>query len=220
MAAFQHVRAQVTLTKDTAIPADACMNVWHFNCGPGSTEVAVEVGILAKLDAFYSDIQAWYSPTLTGVATLKLFDLEDAEPRIPFNTATFNLVPGGVVGLPSEVAIALSYKAADVSGQPPARRRGRIFLGPFDPIAGQNISGEWRVATAVRDDIAQAGGTLMVPFVSGVGAEGRWSVFSPTTLAGGATLADSFHDVASGHVDNAFDTIRSRGELASARSVF
>jgi hypothetical protein len=46
------------------------------------------------------------------------------------------------------------------------------------------------------------------------------SVFSPTTLAGGGSLASSFSSVIGGHIDNAFDTQRRRGPEASARVTY
>lgn len=93
---------------------------------------------------------------------------------------------------------------------PQARRRGRIYLGPF----GQTVLG----TTAVTSDrplaaavtaIANAATALAT---ATAGAVVPWVIYSPTN-GSGAVVTD-------GWVDNAFDTQRRRGVAATSRTLW
>lgn len=210
----------VTLDRQNGLVRDQCVNTWHFQID--EVDPIAECGDIAvALQAFYTNIDGAMSPVLTGDGTMRFYDLAAPVPRVPLVTASLGLVTSASNPLPSECAVALSYHGTFVSGSPVARRRGRIFLGPWSVDALADGISDGAVATATLNAIAGAANTL-----SGAGvSEGwSWAVFSPTTAGPqpwstgellGATLT-----VTNGWVDNAFDTIRSRGGAATDRVTF
>lgn len=211
------LRALVTMPNAVSpLPRDAAVNTFHF----GSTDPLVTApSAHTALTAFYQAIDTLFSTVVGSTATVKYYDLSDAEPRTPIHQANIALSVGSGVCLPNECAVALSYRADIVSGANPARRRGRIFLGPLDGDVGVQSSGDYRVTTANRTVFANAGKALAeAAIASSVG----WVVFSPTTAGPGpwssGTLDASSYPVTAGWVDDGMDTIRSRGLLSSART--
>ena len=108
-----------------------------------------------------------------------------------------------------------------MSGIPAGRRRGRIFLGCLDADVVEATDGETRLTSGVTSLVADAANDLRL---AAVGTDWNWAVFSPT-IAGsppwstGEIIAASLN-VEFGHVDNAVDTIRSRGAAATARTTW
>jgi hypothetical protein len=211
---------QVTLTRTNNIPADAVMNTWHFF---SDSVDRVDDAILAQaaLETFYNDVEAVFSQLMTGDIDYKFYDLVDPTPRTPFHLGAGTFTPQGGTALPGECAICMSYNGTAISGIPAGRRRGRIFLGCLDADVITMETGEARIDSGITSIVATAGETLTN---AGDESNFRWAVFSPT-LAGalpwsagdllGATL-----QVETGHVDNAFDTIRSRGAAATDRTTW
>lgn len=189
---------------DTTVPADAAVNVWHFQSSgaAGGTEYDV---ITSSLETFYNTLAGKLSPAIANGWTVKIYDLADAEPRVPVNEDTINPSPGGLAPLPAELAVCMSYKSAVVSGVPAARRRGRLYLGPLATgvlDSSGMISSDTRTvvtgaATAFADDIGAVAGLT-------------WELYSPTD--------DIMRRITSVYVDNAFDVQRRRGVDASART--
>lgn len=213
------LRAQVSFERLSGIPADEVMNVWHF-WSTYADRVDGSDEIRSVLDSFYTSIDGLMSSRLTGDYTIKVYDLLDAVPRPPFATYTESISPGTGTPLPSEVAICLSYKGPSLAGAIPARNRGRIYLGPWDASVVDSDTRDAIVDSGVRGAIATAAGTLLGSTTASL----NWSVFSPT-IAGappwtGIVLGAATAFVEGGWVDNAFDTIRSRGAEASERSTF
>lgn len=211
-------RVQVELINDSVLTRDSAINTWHFQT-PGSVAAAA-TDITDNLDAFYSAIQSLLSSTCTGTANLKFYDLEDATPRPPVATSSFIFSPGGTA-LPGEVACVLSFRATTVAGQVAARRRGRIFLGPLSQSSMSVSGGDVRISAGSRTTITAAAAALRDDTtLSGL----IWSVFSPTTAGSppwsSGALSGSFEAVVAGHVDDAYDTVRSRGLSALARTTF
>lgn len=141
-------------------------------------------------------------------AQLRIYDLDDDKPRAPIYTNEFNLGPfTGGTSLPKEICCALSYRAASVSGEPPARRRGRLYIGPLGQNAGVAASNDFRPAPGFRAVILDAGERLMQLRES----DGPvWVVYSPTNEQWYAPIEVS--------VDDAFDIQRRRGSAATFRS--
>jgi len=213
-----YARVLVELNNDSLIPKDLVTNTWHF-VTPGSV-AAAEPDITANLDAFYTAIQTYLSASLTGTATAKYYDLEDPEPRAPVATGAITFTPGSNQ-LPNEVAVCMSYQGPIVSGQNQARRRGRLFLGPLSQTGFTGATGEFRPGSAMRSAICTAADALM----SDTSLPGLvWALFSPSTAGpppwSGATLADAFVTITNGWVDDAADTVRSRGLSPTTRSVW
>lgn len=171
----------------------------------------------APLGDHYS---AWVSPTVE----VRTYDMADPEPRIPQIT-TFAILPGTMAGgaaMPEEVAIACTFRAS-----PPntPRRRGRVFIGPLTTsvLTAPGVAGPVRVALNVRQLLAerfdalatQSGTDGLVWVIRSAGARvPRDSVDDPL----GALLPIAHYPVTNGWIDDALDTMRSRGPIPSART--
>lgn len=220
-------RAQVSIPLDSGIPEDAIVNTFHFDDDddPVAAPDDTRDFIMSLLTAFYQDIDGvMFGQNVGAEATVKLYDMADALPRQPLYTETIALAPlasGIDLTLPNEVALCLSFAAAGASGVNPQRRRGRVFLGPVHYAASSMVGSQCRPLAAVRDAVAAAAETMADGYEhpASPGYRCRWSIYSPTTDAT-SSLADSFNDVISGWVDDAFDTQRRRGAAPTTRSLF
>lgn len=215
------LRVQVNIPRDNAIPEDDAINVWHFLSVGAATPAAAGAAAVDQLAIFYNAIDVYLATYVNTPIRFKVYDLQNPEPRIPIIEDTQAIVTG-TGGHPAEVAIALSYSALPQSGANPARRRGRIFLGPLDAAGTSSLnSSDVSVLAACRTAIANAAKTLIV---NGTTQDARWVVFSPTTAGpppwDEPTLEAASVDVYTGYIDNAFDTIRSRGYTPTARTIF
>lgn len=202
-----HIVCQVSIPFITNIPEDVAVNNWSFEVATADEANAAQCGEF--LYNFYSGIASYYSTLVEGKTPYtKFYDRSDPEPRSPFLEGPLTGVTfPGDDPLPSEVACCLSFRGVLVSGQPPARRRGRVYLGPLGRSVMEN------------ETVARPG----APFRSAVLAayEDAWTalttagnvheVWSPTSSQG--------HTVVQAWTDNAFDTQRSRGVRATARAV-
>lgn len=216
------VRAQVTLPAGSGIPADDAVNTWYFQSA-GLDAAGTAADAQTKLNTFYQAIdgQMLSSGTIIGPLRTQYYDLTDPTPRVPILESTITVTLAAGAGFPTEVSICLSFQGDVVSGQPQARRRGRVFLGPLDADSSTTASGRVTVNTTVLSALGAAaealeGGTLLT--------EAVWSVFSPTT-AGPApwsegVLETAFTVVTNGWIDNAFDTQRRRGGEATLRELW
>ncbi len=222
------IRAQVTLTKRSNIPTDVVVNTWHFNTS-GAIIPSDHANIASKLTAFYQAINTKLSPSLNinGMAhTIKQYLVTPGGPGgpddvfgSPLDITNFTLSDPGASGFPAEVAVALSMKAStfNVSEEvgatrPAARRRGRIFLGPMATSSSTPSATtlELRVENAtqllIRDQAV-----LMHTALGALSPAIKPSVYS---VADGLARA-----VVQYSVDNAFDTIRSRGPEKTLREI-
>lgn len=203
---------------DSGNTEDNIINVWHFDSDQTFAEDADDV--VARLRTFYQAIDTLMPARVDSPATIKVYDLADPEPRVPGITDTIALTPNTTgEPIPNEVAICLSMKADPVSGVSPGRLRGRIFLGPLHDTALVVDGPRVRVAPTAMTTIVNAAVALATGPDPG---DARLAVYSPTTHAelggGAAELPDAFNDVTTVWVDNAPDTIRSRGERSDART--
>lgn len=215
-----YLRATVTIPRHTAIPEDDVTNTWHFFVGHAIDTDDTDI-VLARLLQFYDDgvgataISGFLGPMLDGAeATIAFYDMSDSPPRAPVAEEAFALaIPtgGSAIPPPSEVACCLSYQAEGVSGIPQARRRGRIYLGPFSDLAAERISNESRPKEVMREEIALAAERLQALNDTGI----YWTVFS--TVSGAPAIGP---EVTNGWVDNAWDTQRRRGVDTTARELW
>lgn len=147
-----------------------------------------------------------------------------------------NLVAG--MSLPAEVALCLSYKNSTPSGVPPAQRRGRVYFGPFvekgDVLAEDATLHIGRPSALLQTELLECGkwlknhandatnvwGVFSRPF------EGRPEITAQARKdAGGPFRAlpalpargGAFYDITDLWVDDAWDTVRRRGERAASR---
>lgn len=210
------LRAMVTIPRESGFPSDAVTNTWHFNTD-GSDNDASAALILDRLDDFYNvdlgiqPVAKYFSREIVGASTrLKVYNLDDDEPRSPILDAAMPLTEGTAGdALPSEIAVCLSYHLAPVSGLPQARRRGRIYLGPLSSQTQAFVSGECFVDGGFIADICLAASAL----ANADTADTKWCVYSPTNDSGIAP-------VVGGWVDNAFDVQRRRGVDPTVRNTW
>lgn len=215
------LRAQVNIPRDNLLPEDDAVNVWHFLTVGAASPAAGATSISTQLGVFYAAVDSLYASYMSTPYRIKIYDLQNPEPRVPILEVTGTFTSGTGDGLPGEVAAVLSYRAFGVSGENPARRRGRIYIGPL-AIATQVFATRDMVLTsAARSTLANAASDLVV---SGATADARWVVFSPTQAGSPpwdeATLEAASSDVQNGWIDDAFDTMRSRGSKPTVRTVF
>jgi hypothetical protein len=205
------MRAMVVVPAKTGLAADSVVNNWGL-------EASIDVGtwqaaFVAAMENLYDGWQTYMSSLYTwSAARIKLYNLEDPIPRVPI----FDL-PMGLTGsfplntLPQEVALCLSFQGPRVSGQNQARRRGRVYLGPWATAAGDSGTGrpEAAMVTAIND----SANTFLAASIAAT--SWSWAVIS--TAAGGPAVAVP---VENGWVDNSWDTQRRRGNSPGVRSVF
>lgn len=204
------------IAHSSGLPEDVTVNTWAF----GNVNIATATDmddIAVELLTFYNVLApaetvlvSHYSPELTDQLTLKFYDLASPEPRAPIRTQGEVLTNMNTTGgaLPAEVALCMSFQAVQVSGLPQARRRGRLYLGPFkNELDVVDTAGG--VGLQLQQTIVATGQRLLDASNS---ATWYWAVHSPTN--------DDVNVVNNGWVDNAFDTQRRRGTAATARATF
>jgi hypothetical protein len=188
---------------------DVSTNTFHFAsvAEPTNGDMATIAG---RLDAFYQAFDNLMSPVIVASAvTYKFFRLADPEPRVPALTLAALGLAMGTSGTNEEAAICLSYLAAPVSGQPVARRRGRLYIGPLATAAISTSSSSTftRVASPALSQIPAAAAVL-----ADQSEAFQWAVYSPTD--------NIARQIVTGYVDNAVDTQRRRGRVSTARTIF
>lgn len=211
-----HLLVQARFSRDSALPEDVVINTFHFDA------VGLEVlgtGVAQRVIDFY-DVSP-NPPNLGALSTLmgsclsspmevRVYNLDLPPPRIPIFTDTEAITLGSGQSLPAEVALVGSFEGTPVSGEPQARKRGRIFWGPLETetlAMSANNSDAVPSATAV----SILNGAMQALEASNV-ADATWCVYSPTD--------DLLVPVVRGWVDNAFDTQRRRGIKATTRTLW
>jgi hypothetical protein len=218
------VIAQVTLNRDSGLPEDVITNTYHFesddNVGTDAASGTIATdgpGLLNRLESFYMALGPLLAGSLKGTGIIKLYDWADLKPRIVRLERTFTHTTG-VGSLPGEVALVLSMKAKPAAGQAAARRRGRVYLGPLNTSVSQAPSATSADPRPDTNDQATMLNAARTMARGSAGGSFRLAVFSPTTFAITADADASWNDVETLWMDNAFDTVRSRGARATSRS--
>lgn len=193
------------------LPEDRIVNVFHFLAE--GTYGEAEVRCRAKVADFYEGanpigaIGSYLSPWVQRAYELRAYDMDiPKDTRVPtVESRTLGAPFGG--GLPEEVACCITLHAA----VPPAlsrRRTGRLYIGPLATAAGADGSttGPSRPAAGFMADLAAAAVRLTTTDAFAT----RWSIRSTRPL-------ENYNPVASGFVDNAWDTQRRRGPVPSSK---
>lgn len=211
------LRAQVQFQGKSGKPEDVVVNTWHFDSA-SSDDAAVDV-IRDQLVAFYNTattgtpsggpiaehLSEWLSRT-ANASKIKVYDLADAKPRVA-RERSFTLGPsltGPPTELPAEVALCVSFYA----GQNRPRYRGRVYLGPFVTTANQEeTTGGGQRSAPTASLVDRCAGAL------------KRLIQDPLTqnLAVYSEMDNVARVVTNGWVDDAWDTIRSRGQAATRR---
>ncbi len=209
------IRTQFILPGRTGIPEDRYITTWAFrtedNLPPSEADL---IGANDLVGEFFTGMTSPATTTIANqlgsvidkpVCEARSYKLGDTVPRQP-TTSFYNLGPVSANDpLPSEVAVCASF----YSQRNLPRRRGRVFVGPWNAsiVTRDTDTGVARLA----NNIITALRTSMVRLAGSAPQQGlRWCVLSQTDAA--------LYDITAGWVDNAFDTQRRRGETASSRS--
>lgn len=228
---------------------DVFVNTFHFDMPVLNAVTAEEVaervrdfyvigsgGIDPPLGDFYGDQVA------EAGHEVKVWSIDIATDRTtpipgspPLWVETFDhlgrMGDGNKPGLPSEVALRLSYRNTDGGPVPPRQKRGGIMFGP--PQAVYNVEGAGadqrpRPADLLRNGLLMAGQRLR----AANDATAEWVVYSrpfegrpETPRPGRTTLPElpprpgAIYEIQQVSVDDAWDTVRRRGERAVVRTV-
>lgn len=215
--------AQITIPRDTGLAKDNIVNVLHFEGDDGTTGTDQEhwdslaSGLGSRIRTFYETLAGYMPSTVAPVGSVKLYNMRDPEPRIPRHEDPIDLsTASAAVPLPAEVALCLSMKAAATPGVNMARRRGRIYLGPFATTGMFDtvVAADSRPSGAVITLLLAAAATM----ARGTSGSARLAVYSPKTDLLGS-LEDALNDVSTLWIDNAWDTQRRRGGAPTSRQV-
>lgn len=196
------IRALVITRKAADLPIDHITNTLYFDTDSPFTWEPEWLGGLneAQLAKDIRDVfrARSYHGTSYGVE-VKLYDMQDAEPRVPKGMANWAAATGagtGAIG-PREVALCLSFRGS----QNTKRTRGRIYLGPFP-----NTALTERPGPSMRSDLV----TLATAIGNVGGVDIDWCVRS--------SFGNAMHPVKHAWIDDEWDTVRSRGLKPTTRN--
>jgi hypothetical protein len=183
------------------IPADVCVNTLHFASGivVGDTidyaDVATTVANAFK--AYYDSFEGGSVDDQRGITT-KVYELDDAIPRIPRASHVIAATLNEALMGPRQVAMCLSfYSGASAMSK---RNRGRIYLGPF-PKSLMLASPPAALQTPL--------GALVTALGAAGGSGTEWVTFSRTG-AGHSSVTHWW-------CDDRWDTMRGRLKKATSR---
>lgn len=228
------VRVMVTIPRDSAIEEDTVSNTFHFSTQNPVPDSAFTIEqIEQRVEDFYklpggggaNALVAYMANDLnTSIARIRMYDMADAEPRIPFLDNIHDLGVAGGTSLPSEVALRLSTRAALVSGVNRARLRGGLYFGPLGGLAYNVAAGTARPTAQVLAALALSARRLIDE--SEAASTWAWVIYSSGARDNSdksvpykdrPLLPPIVNPIVSAYVDDAFDTQRPRGVAASAR---
>lgn len=222
--------AQIVLKSVSGLPTDVFVTDMAVRDPAGTIDPAtVALDIAGKWVDFYNNVDdaghsivSKLSPAVATNFDVHLFDVTAHLNGTPHGSPVASHV--GALGaraatnpLPEEVAIALSI-AGDMTGlveragatRPKARHRGRLFLGPWSiaAVAGP-VAGHTYIDIALQHSIVFQAAAMRAGLLA---QDLDWCVWSRKDAA--------FRSVVGGFLDNAFDTIRSRGCDANGRTIW
>lgn len=216
------IRCVTTWERTTGLSADNQTNTMYVG-----SDVETDTDDIASvhdgmMDILAAAIDSYLSEDMfINLARSQYFDMLEPEPRVPFADRTHTLsLNSDDLSLPPEVSCALSFQGERVSGQPQARRRGRIYLPTFCTSLTEVSGGQVRWIGAAMAAIANAAEAMKSLALSN---NCSWAVYSPTqadatigTLQAKARAATTY--VQSGWVDNEPDIQRRRGNKQGTKT--
>jgi len=184
-------RLQTTFYRDSTLPADGMTITPHFDVGGlGPPDIQ------ALCDDLATALEAW--DNLTGQLVVKAYDAQGTPPVYPVGETTRNIGLAPATSSVRETAVCLSFFA----GQNRPRNRGRLFIPTV--ITGVTVAAS-RPTAAIQQKVAD-----LVPIFTNLGGTNvDWCVYS--------RLDNVARSVTNWWVDNAWDTVRSRGLRPTAR---
>lgn len=198
--------AQVTLQAATGNAEDVNVNGLAVG-GISELDQGFVDSWMGFIKDLYDDLRS--GNALRGIAVgphlVKFYDIDGGIPNYPKWEETFNLeAAGGAIELPMEVALAISYSNLLATTVPRGRRRGRIYISGWTESAndgGRPITANVNSTLAAFSNYVQA-----VNAIDELQA-GIWS-----------RANDQVYPIQEAHVDNEWDTMRSRGGKATSRA--
>lgn len=216
-------RAQSRIPNDTGQAADQVVNTFHFATNDVGSKVEEAEDIWGQVGNWLLAVDGFLSENLATPATVTVYDLEDAEPRVPVYEDTVALTLGSSSAA-NQVALVMRYRANYTSGVARARRRGRLFIGPLSTDAFDGVGDN--TPSASQTSLIAAAGAALGPTITGVtsGSTISWSVFSRAIFADtpgsvATKLAAAFSTVVECSVPNRFGTQRRRSTEVTAVTV-
>lgn len=220
------LRVMSVLSMKSGLPEDDVVNTWHC-ITPGEVTSAEAVVATDALSTFYAAIGSKLGAQVSIAAnahTHKSYAVESSGPGAadddlvgPLTQVPFTIGAVSSTASPAEVAVCLSMTAfgaglvneEEGNTRPKARYRGRVYIGP--------------VSEGV--DTLEATTSISRPNMTDMQAILDAAVTMAETInneAGMALCVYSRADnlgrsVESFHIDNAWDTVRSRGQKPTAR---
>jgi len=230
----RYIKAQCEMGYDTGADTDVTVNTFYFKETTDlGTDAQTYTDIIDALADFYHAFDQLLSPALDGSLRIKLFNHLDPPPRSPVAEGLESLTLVEATGLPNEVSVALSYRAALESGQNRRRNRGRVYIGPLGTSWSTGGTGDRRPLQANRQTVIDAYDVhLAGPSMTTPGADAQIYVFSRSDALGlavgaagpsdepdytEAQLIAGYHLIDNVWMDDAFDTQRRRGVAPTSR---
>ncbi len=214
-----HLLAQHIFQDIDGLAGDRYINTFHFTCADPQASNAYN-GVASAVNRFYTVgsgggtspiINATAGHALAPGSGTKVYDMSDAMPRLPrsFVPHTGISVPATET-YPAEVAVCLSFAAAPQSGVKPQSLKGRIYLGPFNIDAGENVpDGAWsRPALNLRTEAVAMFMRIQTEVAT---YDAQLCVYS--------RVLDELYPVTHAWCDDAWDTQRRRGGPPTSRAV-
>lgn len=196
----------ITLKHESGLAEDDYQNVLYYETS-GSGEVGLSVGDVEVMDGIAAAYNASFLTAFTGsIASMQIRAYAPGlNPTGPLVTKSYAFNATGLPA-PGEVAICLSY----YSEQNSPRKRGRVYLGPWD----RGIVGEFRPAASVRTNIL-----AFARAIADIGANSQATWMQRSMVGSTPQLpVATYSPVTNFYVDDAWDTQRRRGLKPTARS--
>lgn len=213
--AEERISAQVILRTQDNIPANYVTNTYHFlidfatvDPTPGADDrEGITDQVNAALVALYGDMVQVFGGLAETGHRIKYVNIDDPQPQYPYQEELFDLPSTTALQyLPSEVCIVSSFEADQSAGVNQASRRGRVFLGPLASNAAPNGG---RLTPVFQNAIADSFNAFSAKQDTAGFTGWQWMVYSRSL--------NEMARVTNGHVDNAFDTQRRRGQASTLR---
>lgn len=229
------IRALAVFRNASGLARDQVVNTFHFNAD--DNEAAAEL-ITAQVKNFYNQaipatgatVGRHLSSQLLGL-TVKLYDVTVEPSGAPFAVSSESALParlGGGIDLPEEVAICLSFEGTPEAGLIQTRRRGRIYLGPFNQSV---FGGEAGVVQRPSPDVLATFRAAGARLATSVDALAEWVVYSRPYEGRGVIVREGRPNLPAiaarpgttvnidrVWTDNDWDTQRRRGMRATAKT--
>lgn len=216
-------KVTVSIPRDTGLDIDTTTNTFHFRTLTGNPWSSSDVDQATEaLRNFYdvippapatTKLTSFMSALNTSPALVKFYQIPAVAGPLGVPYAEREMVltfpnVGGADDTPEENAVCLSYRHIAEVGENQKRMRGRIYIGPLRTDAWSVVNGRIRVNPLLQNTLTQAGKDLQLA-IRDINTNTDWVVWSPTTR--------TEHVINELWVDNAVDTVRSRGAAPDAR---